>query len=207
MMELNNIPESPEILIVDQFYDNIDWVVPYIESQVPLDRLKANYGGSAFIPPVKENRFALDKLESILRRKLNKNAVNGELRLTLKQSETEYKTFVHVDMSLNAVIYLSGEELQSGGTSFYRHKELGMTFVHPDHHQQKKLDMILPFDTNDHSRWELVCEVPFKKNRAVIFNGKYFHAVPSIFYGTSIKTGRITQNFFFPELSELFKLK
>jgi hypothetical protein len=69
----------------------------------------------------------------------------------------------------------------------------------------KAFKALLNQDTNDLSKWEELGRIPFRRNRAVVFSGRYFHSPPAEYFGESVKNGRITLNFFFPLLNDIFE--
>ncbi len=200
------IPPEPQVLVIDDFFEDLNWVIPHLKTQTQLTPEFFNYGGKAYIPPSHIKAYALEKISRTINLELDEEDTKktGELRVTYRESEFEKKTFVHADPSINALIYISGIEGEEGGTSFYRHKEMGFNFLHPTSPDIKKYNLVFRCDTNDVSRWEVIKTIPFKKNRALIFNGHYLHAVPARYYGESFETGRITQNFFFNILKSYF---
>lgn len=198
------IPETPQVIIVDDFYPSLDWLFPHLETHELRQTGSVNYAGMTFPAPEKETAFALKKIEQVLGCPLEVTGLQGDLRVTLKQHAQDYKSFVHADYCYNVIVYLSGEENDEGGTAFYRHRDLDMHVMHKSEPRAAQMQVLLPFDTNDLSRWEFVMRVPFKRNRAVMFNGHYFHSVPPTFYGSSVREGRITQNFFYYSLADRF---
>jgi hypothetical protein len=202
----SEVPAEPQVLVIDDFFEDLSWLIPHLKTQTRLTPQFYNYGGKAYFPPPEIKAYALERISRALNLELDESDTKktGELRVSYKESEFEKKTFVHADPSMNALVYLSGIEGDEGGTSFYRHKEVGFNFLHSTDPEIKKHNLICRYDTNDVSRWNVVKTIPFKKNRALIFNGHYMHAVPTRYYGESFETGRITQNFFFNKLKDYF---
>lgn len=199
--------KKPGILVVDNFYPDLDWLQPYLDSHMGIKRENVNYGGLVYPPPVEQTSFALNKISSLINHDVTQDTnKEGDIRLSYGSHEKEYKSFVHVDPSFNVVIYLSGNQTEAGGTVFYRHKEFGVDTLDQDAKDStsQKLNLLLHFDTHDLSKWDIVQKIPFKNNRAVLFNGSYFHSIPVEFYGSDTRTGRVSQSFFFTSLKELF---
>lgn len=159
----------PQIQIVDNFYDDLSGLIPWLKKQEFQRFTNVNYAGVVYVAPDEMKRFALDKLQRTLG--LEKEIPvdrQGEIRLTTKDDENSYRTFVHCDESFNMLIYLSGEEGASNGTYFYKHKDLGVTRMPEDNLAKRKMNMLLEYDSKVLSKWEVVANVPFKPNRAVL---------------------------------------
>ena len=191
----------PNIQIIDNFYDDLSDLIPWLHNQEFQRFTNVNYAGIVYGAPHEMKRFALNKLQKTL--DFDKEIPvdrQGEIRLTTKDDENNYRTFVHCDESFNMLIYLSGEEGEQNGTFFYKHKDLRITRTPEDDLTRRKMNMLLEHDSKVLSKWEVVANVPFKPNRAVLFNGRYFHSVPPRFHGNNLETGRLTQHFFLNHL-------
>lgn len=188
---------KPEITIIDNFYEDIDWLQPYLNSVSSRKNDHVNYAGQVYPAPPDQTSFALEKIDSLFSLKDSLSKHQGEIRVTHANDQQDFKSFIHADDSFNVLIYLSGEETEASGTRFYRHKDLNISSVPNDLITQNKISSFFDVDTNNLERWEVIETVPFKKNRAIFFDGRFFHSVPPTFYGHDLKTARITQNFFF----------
>jgi hypothetical protein len=198
MENLKTACDTPEIVILDNFYPDLDWLFPYLDSQQPRPNTAVNYAGLVFSPPP-ITTIALQKIREFFKVQSLGHLTQGEIRLTTAKDQNQNQTLIHTDEGFNLVIYLSGKEEEGLGTNFYRHKELGLCSYIENDPLQKKMSILFEHDTKVLNRWILTHEVKFKKNRAVFFNGKYFHSVPQEFYGTNFRNGRLTQNFFFSQ--------
>jgi hypothetical protein len=191
------IPSHPSVTIVDDFYEDLSWVDDHLRAVKGRAAENVNFAGLVFETPPDVREWALKKIEREFNLSALSEANYADLRLTLAEHQNTYKTLVHVDLSMNVIIYLRGREGLEYGTSFYRHRDLDLFSIHEPSIQTKKISSIFMMDTLDLSRWELIHQVPFKQNRAICFDGRYFHAIPPNFYGKDQRDGRVTQNFFF----------
>jgi hypothetical protein len=210
-MKSNNIVKEPEYLIFDDFYKDPEGVRALA--------LQAEYAGkgalSANAPGIESklpffSDAVINKIEAIIEKKIKVDPQHnafGRFRLAVENDKR--RTKVHTDNTdWTAVVYLSEEQHCKGGTSFYRHKETNLISP-PDQHQLRKMGLTKKeFDRDIVLRdsvladcWELTKMCPMKFNRCVILRGaQYFHGSDQLF-GKSFADGRLTQNFFFNELS------
>lgn len=189
--------ELPEVTIIDDFYSDLDWLFPHLEASQSIVDHRVKYAGWVYPAPKDKHEYAIDKLKSHLGfTPSGDQDYQGDLKLTLENHKIN-RSFVHRDDSINFLIYLSGKEGDEFGTYFYRHKEFNITSAPLKHPNSHKIAALTNLDSMNLDRWEVTKVIPFKKNRAVIFNGNYFHSTSPVLYGTDMYTGRITQNFFF----------
>lgn len=193
------IMDSSGILILDNFYPDLDWLEVHLSTHLPSRRAQANYPGVTYSAPKSQVEYACEKFNKLIGLKTLPLEINGEVRLVDSADVGTHRTFVHVDFFLTMLIYLDGEEGDEWGTVFYRHKEFGCETYPANGLMKSKMDLVLPLDTNSLERWEVVQRVGFKRNRAVIFPGNRFHSMPQAIAGGGIQRPRITQNFFFNE--------
>lgn len=186
------------MMIIDDFYPDLKWLFPYLNSQIPDKRTDVNYPGVLYHPPQDQLSYALNRIakEWKLGQAVSELS-QGEIRLTLKNDDGGFKTFIHTDEGFNVIIYLSGRDGQESGTSFYRHKQLNITSIHSEKKMLNKMAVVFEHDTMKIDEWDLIKQIEFKPNRAICFDGGYFHSIPSKFYGSDVASGRLTQNFFF----------
>jgi hypothetical protein len=191
--------EIPQIRIIDNFYSSLDWLMPYLEKNVGRKNENVNYAGLVFPAPQPMTDLAIEKVKHLgLPLDVDFVKSQGELRLTVQEDNEKYRYLIHADDSFNILIYLSGDKAGNTGTVFYRHRDLGLTRVPDNSKQAAKMSLLFEHDSRSLERWEVVKEVEFKPNRAIMFDGRFFHSVPSVFYGDGVRGGRVTQNFFFP---------
>jgi hypothetical protein len=138
----------------------------------------------------------------------------GEFRLLLRREGVDdfVRTWIHSDTSAarySGLVYLNPPDQCEGGTSFYRHRQFGwdhMPEMSSYEMQQLASQTGLNFSealeilTNDgfeiDDKWDLTMHIPMRFNRCIVFDGWQFHARTGSF-GTSKRSGRLTQNFFF----------
>lgn len=131
----------------------------------------------------------------------------GRFRYTVQSLES--RPDIHIDKpDWTGVLYLTSANHCRGGTGFFRHLatayEGGLTdselvkegFLDLEDFERR---VILP-DRFQMDAWEKTSEVEMKFNRLVLFRGRYLFHSPTEFFGDSIATGRLTQNFFFDEI-------
>jgi hypothetical protein len=118
---------------------------------------------------------------------------------------------IHIDpyRDWGGVVYFNTPEqcLGRGGTSFWRHRELGLDGM-PLSWTQKDVERygyksyesmrvtIADGDGNDRSKWDHLMTVPMRFNRCILFRAWLWHSHAENF-GDSMETGRLIQVFFF----------
>lgn len=121
-------------------------------------------------------------------------------RLTLEKDVLP--TYIHTDVSmakLTGILYLNPDDRPSG-TSFWRHKELGLTQL-PDNYDPT-LYQKLEKEGLDETKWEFTYRVQMKFNRLVLFDSSLFHSPwPRAGWGDSPRDGRLLQVYFIRGLS------
>jgi hypothetical protein len=198
----------PTLLIIDSFYDRPFEVRERVLSQEFKKFERAVYPGEETPPPF-EIYPTIERISHYLRMPVSwreDTIRNGWFRLM--RHDDPWKAKVHTDaFDYTAVVYLTPDGNAEGGTSFYRHKETGMSRLpyRPDPHYLEELRQkgitfqqmqeILNRDTNDDSAWEEIQRVEYKFNRLVIFEPSQFHTGSRLF-GETRQTARMTQNFF-----------
>lgn len=116
------------------------------------------------------------------------------------------QTYIHADRvgcSHAAVLYLTPDG--EGGTAFWRHNELGTTYIPPNEELERR--GITPDDAFfkriteeglEESFWTMTDLVGWAYNRLAIFNGHLFHSrYPKQYSGASNETGRLVWVCFF----------
>lgn len=189
------------VIVIDNFYPDLNWLQPYLASETAKIPPEANYAGVVYRAPLEQTAYALAKIKNELNLKEELSADgHGEIRLAVAADSKTYRSFIHADPAYNVIIYLSGKEGEDSGTHFYRHKQLGLVSIPDDELLQKKMSFLMDIDSKFPERWELIEKIPFKVNRAILFDGRYFHSGPILFEGSTPQDGRLTQNFFFQNL-------
>jgi|HubBroStandDraft_2_1064218.scaffolds.fasta_scaffold488583_2 hypothetical protein len=184
------------LLVVDDFYDDPDAIRA---RALELDYRRpegVNYPGVEAANPTDAtatmSRFS--KLLGGIDIKYHRH--EGVFRVTTEADMPLRKSMVHVDTpDYSAIIHLSMGVTE--GTYFYRHRALDLERVSPEDNLRPIVRRAIESDTLNLSAWEVLCTVPMKYNRLVIFDGKYFHSGAHRLTGSSLAEGRMTQHFFF----------
>jgi hypothetical protein len=124
--------------------------------------------------------------------------------LTAAQYALKEKT-VHVDrMGLAVVICLSEPDGPDSRTSFYRHIATGLTGTGDTRdvlraaarmrQSPRTLRRQLDRDGSDVDKWERSFEIPYRFNRAIVFDSNRFHGAGGS-WGETLETSKLTQNF------------
>ena len=187
---------KPAFVVVDEFYEDPDAIV---ERALALEytREKAvNYPGvmaETFqdLEPIMSSFSAL-----LAGLDIKYRGIQGSFRVTTERDTEARAALVHLDSSdFSAVVHLSRRPAE--GTSFYRHKRLGLEYVTAEDNRNPEVKRAIEEDTLDLSAWDLTHVIPMKYNRLVLFDGKHFHSGPQRLEGVTLADGRMTQNFFF----------
>lgn len=119
---------------------------------------------------------------------------------------------VHKDLHWGVVVYLTPNADISTGTSLYTHKETGIKHVMEcldtktnkpkDICKLVKRDLWKEGEKNRIDYWKIRHRIDNIFNRAIIFDGRNFHASNGGF-GTNIENGRLFQTFFFSPQKKL----
>lgn len=181
---------KPSLLVVDDFFENIEKVWSYATFQefeeVELDGMVYK-GVSPVIDSVLD--IVVLKLGTIMQAIID--VKYAFLRLTTKDSPNPY--WAHTDgpaAQYVGLIYLTEENCCEGGTVLLRHKD---TKVRND-----LVEEIWKRDSNDQSLWETVGYVEMRSNRAVIYPAGTLHAAwPAESFGSDEYDGRLTLTVFF----------
>jgi hypothetical protein len=140
-------------------------------------------------------------------------AYQGSFR-SLTAAEFQAKTkHVHIDrMGLAGVLCLN-PSYDAGCTSFFRHRETGLTGVldkvaflgacAAHRVTPRRLLARLDKDGSDMSAWDRVGAVRYRYNRLIVFDSNLFH-VASPGFGDHIDNAKLTQNFRFYPYERLY---
>jgi len=175
-------------MIVDGFYHNPDFVRDYALSRD--FGVIGNYPGARTECPL-DPYFQKQKLvfEKLLNREIVRwpNDYNAAFQVTFEDA----KTWIHYDATKwAAVIYLHPNPPAESGTALFRHKETGI-FQHKEGLRNFNEEVV------DRDEWEIVAETKNVYNRAVIYNGNYYHSSVKPGFGDNKYNGRLFQTFFF----------
>ncbi len=187
--------------VIDDFYDDLSWLDVHLKNERFLSVPDANYSGLQSVAPAAAKETQ-DRLEQILGAKLSFKTSDGVIRVQRKIDENVQKTFIHFDLNrFNALIYLSdppsNETQEMYATHFYEHLALkkrrfiSLNSSKDDFQRETAFE-----DTHNLDAWGKWLSIPFKKNRAVIFDGNLYHSTSLHFFGDTPQNSRVTQNFF-----------
>lgn len=179
-----------KFISIDGFYKEPDLVRAYALSQD--FGVEGNYPGiRTKVPKDAYFQNLKQKFEEIIGEKITywpTEEYNGAFQVTTEEA----KTWVHYDATKWAcVVYLTPDAPLDAGTAIFRHKGSGIYEHTPE----------AAFDYNeqvtDPENWEVITEVKNIYNRAVIYNGSYYHSSVLPGFGKCKNTGRLFQTFFF----------
>jgi hypothetical protein len=177
-----------KITAVDGFYPNPDFVREYALSQ-DFD-VSGNYPGARTGPQL-DPYFQSQKLifEKILGKEITywPEEYNSAFQVTYENAHS----WIHYDATeWAAVVYLHPDPVTDAGTAIYRHKETGI-FKHEEGQRDFNEEV------TDISDWEVIMETKNIYNRALLYNGKYYHSSVKPGFGDNKHNGRLFQTFFF----------
>lgn len=132
----------------------------------------------------------------------DERSYHGFFRVTLAGEEGRYR--VHVDptaLTWVGVVYLSLPEHCQGGTSFFRHRALGLDRTPPEARDLERLGVasiaeLLARDGPDAAAWEHLMTVPMRFNRAIFYRPWLWHSAGEAF-GDRPENARLVQVFAF----------
>lgn len=197
---LPNIQTKPELIVVDNFYKDVDAVRAYALKQEFVARKEYHKGKrtvKAFIPSWIQGAF-----ESYLGRPIREfTGATGIFQYCTAEDQVVY----HNDsQEYAAMVYLSPNAPLSSGTSTYKSKITGLmhsaTVKDAAEHNTTISELNSKnFNGNsfyDKHNLELVDSVANVYNRLVIFNAQALHSATS-YYGTTKENARLFHLFFF----------
>ena len=185
------------LIIVDDFYNNVDEVRKYALSQ--------NFHATGNYPGVRTgaliNDSTREKIQKIVEPHGGKitdwfesDEYTGAFQMTTAlerswvHSDNVNKNYVIEENRWGGVLYLTPDAPLEAGTSFYRSKLNNSIYNHDnDELNQYSQDM---------TKWEVANEVKNIYNRLILFRGDQWHS-SSTYFGHDDETGRLTQVFFF----------
>ena len=179
----------PSFVVVDNFYNNVDYVRKIALSQTFEYHTKYHKGKRT------EEVFRFEGLkesfESILNCKIRnwtKHGVNGCFQSCIGGDQLVY----HVDnQDYAGIIFLTPDAPPQTGTTFYRSKNTKKMKL-----QENDSDIVFKNGYLDSTEFEVVDVVGNLYNRLVLFDSKMFHAA-STYFGSNLENGRLFQLFFF----------
>jgi hypothetical protein len=184
------------VIVVDQWLNNpaetrqYALTLPYTtKGNYPGKRTKS-YANTDWVPYLEKH---LPRGERITWFDTHPFAYNGSFQVC---TETDGSSWIHKDTTDWAGILFLGPPNETpihAGLTLYRHKPTGYL-----RGTDNTSTAIIPSDDDyrDSSQWEPSVTVGNVFNRMVLFRGSCFHK-SSLYFGTSLNTGRLFQVFFF----------
>jgi hypothetical protein len=196
-----------KLIIVDDFYDDpLEVRKRALQLEFPDHGGRAQYAGRNSRLYLL-NQQMLNMISRLVGQPLvpARNSPTGHFRISLATDTASQD--IHTDPARDwaGILYLNLPEQCRGGTSFFRHKQLGLDEVPMDLAEINRLGFkdreemrlaIVERDGQDRSKWELTMTVPMRFNRLILFRPWMWHSFTENF-GESVETGRLIQVFFF----------
>lgn len=178
------------VIVVDGFYNNPDEVRAHALSQ-NFD-VKGNYPGARTRNFPEETKHIAKHLSDILGMEVDMkdwdNEYCGSYQVACEKETTWIHADIHTDYS--CIVFLHPDPAENSGTSLYKHRPTGsLVYNVPD-------GANIETDGSDYDKWIKTDTIGNRYNRAVIFQGKMWHAADD-YFGTGIEDGRMFQTFFF----------
>jgi hypothetical protein len=189
------------IIIIDNFYSNIDPVVRFILTQPFI--ITGNY------PGLRTTSYSNKKLKTNFEKIIGENAkimhfpikpytYNGSFQY-IPEKENKNIHITHCVSEWTAILFLSKNAKLNSGIKFLKHNETGIeeiTTRTPDNIVNKIHDDIQNNHINHSDKWTMIDYVGNKYNRLVLFRGSRFHKIMNSF-GDSKENGMLIQTFYF----------
>lgn len=142
------------------------------------------------------SQIAGEKVEGI------RHPGNPHMRFRITLSGEEGRFLAHVDptppLTFVGIVYLTLPEHCSGGTAFFRHRDLESDTAPRSKEELQaacgvdSLPALLEKDGRDPAKWEHLMTVPMRFNRAVFYRPWVWHSAGPAF-GDSVENGRLVQ--------------
>mgnify|MGYP001395226214 FL=1 len=183
--------EDQKIIIIDNFYNNID--------DVRIHALNQDYSIQGNYPGLRTKTFASDHIKEKFEKYIGKKIIywpdeyNGSYQYTTK----DMKSWVHRDQTEWAgIIYLTPNAPLNSGTGFFKHKKTGIETLEEYNHSNEEIKKLIDNDSNDMEKWELIDYIGNQYNRLVLFQGKRNHRSME-YFGDNLHNSRLFQIWFF----------
>ncbi len=153
------------------------------------------------------NQGIIDTLSRVVCDKLvpAPRSATGNFRIGLAGDMSRQDIHIDPYRDWAGIIYFSLPEHSQGGTTFWRHRRLGMEAMPSDPKAIESLgyanyeemrNRIADEDGIDRSKWEQTMTVPMRFNRCLLFRSWLWHSHAENF-GDTLENGRLIQVFFF----------
>tara|TARA_R110000803_G_scaffold101875_3_gene169899 strand:+ start:867 stop:1448 length:582 start_codon:yes stop_codon:yes gene_type:complete len=184
-------------ITVDDFYSDVDEVRQFALQQ-SFD-VEGNYPGR------RTKSFLNDSMKEVIQTILLPHAGEvvwwgGEYSGAYQYTTKHDKSWIHADHTSNwaGVVYLTPNAPPSGGTGFFKHKEMGLTeaaYKEDGSYDDGVMSQVYK-DSQDYDKWEMIDQVSNKYNRLIMYRGNMFHQSLD-YFGDTMYNGRLFQTFFF----------
>jgi len=196
-----------KLIIVDDFYDDpLEVRKRALQLEFPEHGGRATYAGRNSRLYLL-NPQMLEMFSRLVGQPLvpARNSPTGHFRISLASDAASQD--IHTDPARDwaGILYMNLPEQCRGGTTFFRHKALGIDEIPGDPEAIRRLgfkdreDMRLSLverDGKDRGKWEATMTVPMRFNRLILFRPWMWHSFTENF-GDSMDSGRLIQVFFF----------
>ncbi len=179
-----NPNNSPKLIVVDNFYENPDYVREYALRQEFVSTISSHKGKRT------TQDFQNDELKTRFEELLGKRIVKWDYKWNgcFQYCIAEDPLVIHCDVqNYAAMVFLTPNAPPSTGTSFYRHKEMKNRSFRQNTFTSGHYDF---------TNFDLVDSIGNVYNRLVIFDAQLIHAA-SEYFGQNQYNGRLFQIFFF----------
>ncbi|GEM_PF-4206037 len=198
----------PLVVVVDNFLDDPDKIRAEALSR-RYYRNQSSYMRKSYAEVnLEEARRSVQKIGRYIGKRLQKKFVVSHFLLQTKEDERRSEGWVHTDRHQRVgLLCLNTPRQCREGTCFFRHKATGVTRREELAELPVKwIDRIMFKDSTDLSKWELVIRINNIYNRLIIFDPRMFHQA-SGYFGTTVRSGRLSQTFVFDTVPEPIRLK
>jgi Family of unknown function (DUF6445) len=195
------------VIILDEFYQDAERI-----REMALGLEYPDHGGKAYYSGRNSkhaliNQGIVDTLSKVVCDRLTPapKSATGHFRIGLAGDMPRQDIHIDPYRDWAGVVYFSRPEDCRGGTTFWRHKRLGIEampndqkavegFGYKDYEEMR--NRIADEDGVDRSKWEPTMTVPMRFNRCLMFRSWLWHSHAENF-GDTIENGRLIQVFFF----------
>ncbi|MGX4670418.1 DUF6445 family protein [Cerasibacillus sp. JNUCC 74] len=204
--------QNKKIIVIENFYKNPELIRNLAVKSDYSSVAKLNYPGFQSDKEFDANGI-IEVFEQIIGNKIEDpkgRFTFGGFRLITEQTGKVLK--VHADTIIDwaGLIFLTPKAPLNSGLGIYRHRESGLTGP-PTDMKARELGYedtsefercVIRKDMDDPSKWELISFIGNQFNRLVLIKGCELYHAPMKGFGQTPENCRITQNFFFKEVTK-----